>query len=177
MNADTRPARDGEEAKEPRERKPREDKKERAPRKDRSHSGEPREREEEVKGMTMEEYMAAKSSKQAGVQLRAEARKAETVNAKNIERVEGQTKQKKTTVHIEKKEVFVGSAVNSEARDMLAFQAPKETEEERPAGRGGRGGQRGGPRGGDRGGDRGGRGGNRGRQQKMMVNEASFPTL
>jgi hypothetical protein len=113
VNADTRPPReDNREPKEHKERKPREDKKERAPRKDRSHSGEPREREEEVKGMTMEEYLASKSTKQAGVQLRAEARKAETVNAKNIERVEGQTKQKVTTVHIEKKEVFVGSAVN-----------------------------------------------------------------
>ena len=111
---------------------------------------------------------------------KAEARKVESIQSKNLEKVEGQ-KEKISSIasQLDNAALYNVGVAKNEHADLLGFQAGADEEEgsdrrERRGGRGGFRGGRGGDRGGFRGGDRGGRGG---RGKRLNYNEDAFPTL
>ena len=130
-------------------------------------------------GLTLEEFKAQQKAKQANLR-KAEVRKHENINAKNVEKVEAH-KDKVTAISssIRNVETYNPVASKGENTDLLGFK-PGIDEEElygEKRGRGGRGGFRG-----DRGGFRDDRGGYRGDQRggrgkRLNFNEEAFPTL
>jgi plasminogen activator inhibitor 1 RNA-binding protein len=139
--------------------------------------------EEEVKGMTLDDYMASRKK----ATQRKEARATEATKKDNIERSEN-VKEYVLTKLTSLRDADTHTIANgkSESNNLMQFQAPEEIIDfdDRRGGRGGaRGGARGG-RGGDRGAPRGGRGAPRGGAQggqrqgrNLHMSEEAFPAL
>lgn len=143
--------------------------------------------EEEVKGLTLEEFKAQQKAKQMNLK-KAETRKHEEIKAKNVEAVDA-SKEKVASIasNMNNNAFYNAGSAKTENADLLGFQAGGDDYQDFGGERRGRGGR--GGRGGFRGNDRGNFGGqdrdnfrgrdNRGARggKKLNFNENAFPSL